>query len=42
MLHGEAKKIANERKIKNIQISISHEKELAIAFAITIGKGNDE
>ena len=42
VLHGEAKKVANERKIKNIQISISHEKEYAIAFAITIGEGNNE
>lgn len=42
MLHGEAKKVANERKIKNIRISISHEKEYAIAFAITVGKGNYE
>ncbi len=42
VLHGEAKKVANERKIKNIQLSISHEKEYAIAFAITIGNGNNE
>lgn len=42
VLHGEAKKYANERKIKNIQISISHEKEYAIAFAITVGIGNHE
>lgn len=42
VLHGEAKKVANERKIKNIQLSISHENEYAIAFAITIGNGNNE
>ncbi len=42
ILHGEAKKIANERKIKNIQISISHEKEYAIAFVVTIGDTNNE
>jgi len=42
VLHGEAKKVANERKIRNIQISISHEKEYAIAFAITVGNENNE
>ncbi len=42
VLHGEAKKVANERKIRNIQISISHEKEYAVAFAITVGNGNNE
>ena len=42
VLRGEAKKVADERKIKNIQLSISHENEYAIAFAITIGNGNNE
>jgi len=42
ILHGEAKKIAIERKIKNILISISHEKEYAVAFSITIGAKDDE
>ena len=42
ILHGETKKVANARKIRNIQISISHEKEYAIAFAITVGSGNNE
>ena len=36
MLHGKIKKIANERKIRNIKISISHEKDYAVAFAVTI------
>ena len=42
VLHGEAKKVANKRKIKNIQLSISHENEYSIAFAMTIGNGNNE
>ncbi len=42
VLHGEAKKVANERKIKNIRISISHEKEYAIAFAVTTGDKKNE
>ena len=42
VLHGEAKKVANERKIRNIQISISHEKEYAVAFAVTSGDKNNE
>jgi phosphopantetheine--protein transferase-like protein len=36
-LHGHAKKVADERKITNILLSISHEKDYAIAFAVTIG-----
>jgi holo-[acyl-carrier protein] synthase len=35
-LHGGAKKIANEKKITEIQISISHCKSHAIAFATAI------
>ena len=42
VLHGEAKKVANARKIKNIRISISHEKEYAIAFAVTTGDKKNE
>ena len=42
VLYGEAKKVANERKIKNIRISISHEKEYAIAFAVTTGDKKNE
>ena len=37
VLHGEAKKVADKRKIRNIKVSISHEKEYAIAFAVTSG-----
>jgi len=40
ILHGEAKKVAEEKKIKNILISISHEKDYAIAFVIAAGKVN--
>jgi holo-[acyl-carrier protein] synthase len=35
VLHGKIKKIGHERKIRNIKISISHEKEYAVAFAVT-------
>lgn len=42
VLYGEAKKVANKRKIRNIKISISHEKEYAIAFAIMIGGTGNE
>ena len=35
-LYGEAEKIANKRKIKDIRISISHEKDYAVAFVVTI------
>lgn len=34
-LHGEAEKIAIERKITNIKISLSHEKDYAVAFVVT-------
>lgn len=42
ILHGEAENVSNIRKIKNIQISISHEKDYAIAFALTIGESKNE
>jgi holo-[acyl-carrier protein] synthase len=42
VLHGEAKVVATKRKIKNIQLSISHEQDYAIACAITVGYGNHE
>ena len=42
ILHGEAKKVADERNIIDIEISISHEKDYAIAFAMTIeGRKNE-
>lgn len=41
LLHGEAKKVAYEKKVKEIQISISHEKDYAVAFAITIEDGKN-
>ena len=41
-LHGEIKKLANERKIRNIKISISHEKDYAVAFAVTDGSMGNE
>jgi holo-[acyl-carrier protein] synthase len=34
ILYGDVKLIADEKKIKDIKISISHEKEYAVAFAI--------
>jgi holo-[acyl-carrier protein] synthase len=37
ILHGDAKKLAAEKKITNIQISISHEKDYAVAFVIAVG-----
>ena len=42
ILHGEAKKVAAERNTKDIQISISHEKDYAVAFAVTIGDKKNE
>lgn len=39
VLYGEAKKTAEEKKITNIQISISHEKDYAVAFVIAVGNG---
>jgi len=42
ILHGEAENVSNIREIKDIQISISHEKEYAVAFAITIGESENE
>jgi len=42
MLHGEIKKLANKRKIRNIKISISHEKDYAVAFAVTNGSMGNE
>ena len=42
ILHGDAKDVSNKRKIKDIQISISHEKDYAVAFAITIGESKNE
>ena len=42
VFHGEAKKIVNERNIKDIQISISHEKNYAVAFAIMTEGKKDE
>ena len=37
-LHGQAKNVANKRKIRNIKISISHEKDYAIAFVMISGR----
>ena len=34
ILHGDVKRIAYERKIKNMKISLSHEKDYAIAFVL--------
>lgn len=42
VLHGEAKRVADERKIRNIKLSISHEKEYAVAFAVTSGCRDNE
>jgi holo-[acyl-carrier-protein] synthase len=39
--HGELKKIIDERNINDIQISISHEKNYAVAFAI-VKEGNKD
>ena len=37
VLYGEAKEIAKKGKIENILISISHEKDYAVAFALVVG-----
>lgn len=42
ILHGNAKKIADEKKIKDIQISISHEKDYAVAFVVAIEANKNE
>ena len=42
LLYGYLKEIADKRKIKNIQISISHEKQYAVAFVLVIGRKEDE
>jgi holo-[acyl-carrier protein] synthase len=36
ILHGHAKRIASELNIKDIQISISHENDYAVAFVILL------
>lgn len=38
ILHGNAKKIADNKGIEYIKVSISHEKEYAVANAIAVGK----
>jgi holo-[acyl-carrier protein] synthase len=35
ILHGKAKDLASKSKIDNVHISLSHEKNAAIAFAIS-------
>jgi len=35
ILHGKAKDLASKSKIKNVHISLSHEKNAAIAFVIS-------
>ena len=42
VLHGEAGRVAGERKIKKIHLSISHENEYAIAFAVAVGNEDNE
>lgn len=39
VLHGNAKKLAEEKQLKRIEVSISDTKELAMAFAV--GEGED-
>ncbi|MBE5971769.1 MAG: holo-[acyl-carrier-protein] synthase [Lachnoclostridium sp.] len=39
LLHGNAEKLAEEKKIKRIEVSISDTKEYAMAFAV--GEGED-
>lgn len=33
-LHGQAKRMAEEKKIAHIHLSISHEREVAVAFVV--------
>lgn len=40
VLHGNAKKAAEEKKIRRIEVSISNTKEYAMAFAV--GEGDEE
>lgn len=41
VLHGRARTIADKEKIQNISISISHEKDYAVAFVIADGMNRD-
>ncbi len=40
ILHGNARKVAEERKITRIEVSISDTKEFAMAFAVGEGEGS--
>ena len=35
VLHGKAKKLAQELNIKNVHVSLSHEEDKALAFTIS-------